>query len=368
MVIFGVLQRREVAAGDIASYTSYTMASLYKRDRSPYWWIKFKDAAGQTHQESTGFRYAIPAQTKKARILRNEKQLLELKREKGSEHGSWDAWVEKFLDSQYEKQPKTLHRYKTCWRYLQAFLEEREILAPHQLTFDDCNDYMEWRKAGQPQHGFYKCGHNTARLDLKILHLICERAIKRGLIVANPCRKLGIKRHKSPEKPELTDEDIALIRQKLVELKMPEWMSISFEIAIHQGVRLTETSFPLTRIDWKNNNIEFHAKRDQQYSVSIHPKLLPLLKKLKREKREKTCEIPKMASKDWWRFFKKIGLHQKGVCFHCTRVTVITRLIRAGFSEAAVMNVVHHASTEVHRIYQRLGVKDTRPVLASLKV
>jgi hypothetical protein len=344
------------------------MASLYKRDNSPYWYIKYKDAAGKTRQESTGYRHAIPTHTKKARILRNEKQLLELRREKGSEHGAWVAWVDKFLESEYQTQPKTLNRYKTCWRNLYAYLEEIEVLAPHQLTFDHCMGYMEWRKAGQPHLGIYKCVHNTARLDLKILHLVCERAIKRGLIVANPCRKLGIKRHKSPEKPELTDEDIALIRLKLVEMKMPEWMSISFEIAIHQGVRLTETSFPLARIDWKNNNIEFHAKRDQRYSVSIHPKLLPLLKKLKREKREKTCEIPKMASKEWWRFFKKIGLHQKGICFHCTRVTVITRLIREGWSEAAVMNVVHHASTEVHRIYQRLGVEDSRRVLASLNV
>ncbi len=297
-----------------------------------------------------------------------EKQLVELKREEGSEHGAWDVWVEKFLDNQYQTQPKTLHRYKTCWRNLRAYLEEREVSAPHQLTFDACVDYMDWRQAGQPHLGIYKCGHNTARLDLKILHLICERAIKRGLILANPCRKLGIKRHKPPEKPELTDEDIELIRQKLLELKMPQWMSISFEIAIHQGVRLSETAFPLSRIDWKSRNIEFHAKRSQRYSVSIHSKLLPLLKKLKKEKRHVTCELPKMASKQWWQFFRKIGLHQKGVCFHCTRVTVITRLIREGWSEAAVMNVVHHASTEVHRIYQRLGVEDSRPVLASLKV
>jgi len=344
------------------------MASLYKRPNSPCWWIKYKDAAGKPKQHTTGMRHAVPAQTKKARVILREKQLLELKREKGSEHGAWKVWVEKFLESQYEKQQKTLHRYKTCWRNLSAYLEERKILAPHQLTFDDCIDYMEWRKAGQPQLGIYKCGHNTARLDLKILHLICERAIKRGLIVGNPCRKLGIRKHKPEEKPELTDDDIALIRQKLVELEMPEWMSTSFEIALHQGVRLSETSFPLSRIDWKKKSIEFHAKRDKRYSIGIHRKLLPLLEKLKQEGRSRTCELPKMPSKEWWRFFKKIGLHQKGVCFHCTRVTVITRLIREGWSEAQVMNVVHHASTEVNRIYQRLGMKDSRPVLASLKV
>ena len=93
-----------------------------------------------------------------------------------------------------------------------------------------------------------------------------------------------------------------------------------------------------------------------------------MLKKLKKDGRTMTCELPQMASKEWWRFFKKIGLHQKGVCFHCTRVTVITRLIRQGHSEAVVRKIVHHASTEVNRIYQRLGVEDVRPALNSLKI
>ena len=75
-----------------------------------------------------------------------------------------------------------------------------------------------------------------------------------------------------------------------------------------------------------------------------------------------------MASKEWWKFFKAIGLHQKGVCFHCTRVTVISRLIRAGASENKVQKIVHHASTEIHRIYQRIGVDDLRSELELLNV
>lgn len=114
-------------AGDGGSYTSYTMACIYKRHNSPFWWIKYKDAGGKTRRESTGYRYAVPAQTKKARILRSEKHVLELKREKGSEHGAWSVWVEKYLDRQYETQPKTLRRYKTCWRHLSAYLDSKQI-------------------------------------------------------------------------------------------------------------------------------------------------------------------------------------------------------------------------------------------------
>ena len=344
------------------------MASLYKRPNSPFWWIKYKNEAGKQHAHSTGYRHAIPTQTRKANVLLNEKRLRELKTEKGMESDQWNIWVEEFLNSKYANSKKTLQRYKTCWQRLSAYLEESDIHRPYQLNFRACELYMPWRIAGQPQFGFYKCGHNTARLDLKILHLICKHAIKRGFLSHNPCASLGIPKEPAPEKSELTDDDIALIREQLVVLKQPEWMSISFEIAIHQGCRLTETSFPLSRIDWKRKTIEFHAKRDKKYTAPIHSNLLPLLKRLKDEGRKITCEIPEMPSKKWWKFFQKTGLHKKGVCFHCTRVTVITRLIRAGVPENKVKKIVHHASTEVHRIYQRLGVDDVRLDLDALKV
>lgn len=344
------------------------MASLYKRPNSPFWSIKYKDAAGKQQAHSTGFRHGIPTQTRKAQMLRNEKALVELQFEKGSDGEAWGAWVPEFLRERYAQSPKTRHRYETCWRYLSVFLDERKITRPRQLTFRDCELYMDWRKKGKPESGVLHCGHNTARLDLKILHLICGHGIKRGFIQSNPCAQLGIKRHKSREKPELSDEDIALIRQKLVELGMPEWMPIAFEIAIHQGCRLSETSFPLSRVDWAKRNIEFHAKGGRRYTAPMHAGLRELLERLRREGRKRTCEIPAMPSKAWWQFFKKIGLHKKGVSFHCTRVTVITRLIREGIPENVVKKIVHHASTEVHRIYQRLSVDDVRPALDGLKV
>jgi site-specific recombinase XerD len=344
------------------------MASLYKRPNSPCWWIKYVDDSGKTKQHSTGFRYAIPSQTRKARVLLNQKVLLELKRDKGIAGDSWDEWVDEFLDNRYATSQKTLKRYKTSWGFLKVYLSEQSIHHPHQLTFKACEQYIPWRVKGQNHLGIYKCKHNTARFDLKLLHLICIHAIKLKFITTNPCASLNIARHPSPEKPELSDEDIALIREKLITLNMPSWMSDCFEIAIHQGVRLSETSFPLSRVDWKRKTIEFHAKRNQRYTVSIHPKLLPILELWKQQKRTITCTLPVMPSKEWFKFFKKIGLHQKGVCFHCTRVTVITRLIRNGVPENQVKKIVHHASTEVNRIYQRLGVEDVRNALDSLQV
>lgn len=352
----------------IASYTSYTMASLYERKNSPFIWIKYKDAQGVQKAHTTGLRSAVPAQRRKAKILLHEKELIELKTEKGKTGDTWNTWVIDFLETQYAAKPATLERYKISWQSLSPYLAQQKIVRPLQLTFRHCELYIPWRVAGQPHLGIYKCAHNTALYDLKVLRVICNRAKKLKFLTENPASALGIEKRKAAEKPELTDEDLALIRKKLRELKMPDWMKTSFEIAIHQGCRLSETVIPFSKIDFHKKTILFKAKGDRDFSAPIHSKLLPLLRKIKKSGRGTTCDLPPMASKEWWKFFKKIGLHQKGVCFHCTRVTVITRLIRAGRPENVVQKIVNHSSTEVHRIYQRLGVEDVRGVLDALKV
>jgi len=344
------------------------VASLYKRNNSPFYWIKYKDAAGLKHAHTTGFRHAISSQVKKAKVLLQQKRLIELKADKGLTGDSWESWVVDFIETTYATKSKTLERYKISWKSLSTYFGEQKISRPMQLTFRHCELFVPWRLAGQPHLGIYKCGHNTALGDLKVLHLICKYAIKRGFIDQNPASSLGIQRQRPKEKPELTDEDISLIREQLRVLKMPDWMTTSFEIAIHQGCRLAETAIPFSRIDFTKKTILFKAKGDRDFTAPLHPKLLPRLQKLKTKGLSTTCELPRLPSKEWWRFFKKIGLHQKGVSFHCTRVTVITRLIRAGKPENVVRKIVNHASTEVHRIYQRLGVEDVRGALDDLKV
>jgi hypothetical protein len=58
------------------------------------------------------------------------------------------------------------------------------------VSLRDCELYMVWRMAGNAELGVHRCGHNTARLDLKILHLIFGHALKRGFLNVNPCASL----------------------------------------------------------------------------------------------------------------------------------------------------------------------------------
>ena len=88
------------------------MASLYKKNRSPFWWIQFIDADGERRNKSTGLRSDDPNDTVKARILRAQMEAKELNRNAGQvTGGSWDTWVPQYLKRHCET-ARTLERYR----------------------------------------------------------------------------------------------------------------------------------------------------------------------------------------------------------------------------------------------------------------
>lgn len=343
----------------------FEMAFLYKRGDSPFWWIKFK-RYGKLVQEATGFRHASNLDTKQARQLRLEKALEEAKEHSGSPQERFEAWANDYLTERYKSSPKTLKRYQGSFHVLTVFLNSRKIFMPRQVRYGDLIEFIRWRqKEGDISQGIFKASSNTTRGDMAVFRIVMEEAVRRGFTSVNPCKSLGMKREKSAEKPTITDEEVIKIREALATGKWPEWMSVAFEIAIRQGCRLRETSMPLRDIDLNRRTITFNAKGGKRFTTALHPELVPMIEKWIAEGRVKTCEMPLMPSKYWWQLFKQLKLRH--LCFHCTRVTVITRLARAGVSISQAMRFVGHASETIHRVYQRLSVDDLGPCLKALQ-
>ena len=113
------------------------MASLYTRQRSPFWWIKFRDpATGKIVRHSTEIRLDAKDGKRAARKLKLEAEMRENEPlEKRNAH--FDSWVVGFLTEKYAEQPQTLKRYLGCWAWLDEYLQEKEIRVPRQLTFED---------------------------------------------------------------------------------------------------------------------------------------------------------------------------------------------------------------------------------------
>jgi integrase len=262
-----------------------------------------------------------------------------------------------------------MERYVDCWRTLQMFIAEKKINSPAVFTRQHCFDFVDWRTAPNLARGKYCAGRNTALLDLKIMRLIMNEAVVRGFAIGNPCVKLQIGRAKNLIKPELTDDHIAIIRSEIAKIKNGddrEFFSNSFEIARYQGCRLRETLLnPLTQVDPKARRITFKAKGDREHVTRLHAALVPLFEQLRRDGRTETWKLPAGARRQWprikwYRFLQSIGLHQTtpGVCFHSLRVTAATRLARSQVLENLAQQFIGHASTTVHRLYQRLKPDD----------
>ena len=330
------------------------MASLYRRDRSPYWWIKYRDAGGKIRYESTGCRIGIGCETAKARQLKAKRTQEEADTARVSNNEYFDGWVIAFLQTRYSQRKNTLIKYKQAWNAISAYLEFKGLRRPRQIKREHVMDYLKWRQNPPKDSGVRAVSHNSALLDLRIWRIIMYEAVAREFTSSNPCSKLGIPSDRPKDKHEITPKEETLIRDELK--SRPLWMAISFEIAIRQGCRFSETYLPLVDVDLARNQITFTIKGGRRHTTALVPSLRPLFRRLKKEGGIMTYDMPPSRARNWHRFFRKIGLPH--LSFHCTRVTVITRLARNGVPEQQAMRFIGHATLEVHRIYQKLKPGD----------
>jgi integrase len=187
--------------------------------------------------------------------------------------------------------------------------------------------------------------------------MIMGEAVRLAFADANPLASLKLKSDKPAKKPEMTDEEIAVILEKLKD--EPEGMQVSFHIGLHTGCRLRETRIPLSCVNFGENKTTFPSPKggeDRAFSIPMPSALWPLFERLKKAGKKYTCEIPFQPSRRWQQFFIKIKMRH--LCFHCLRVTYVNRLRRAGVPLEDAMRLVNHASELIHKIYQREKVKD----------
>jgi hypothetical protein len=336
------------------------MASLVNVKRSPYWQVKYIDPkTGVRVFKTTKFRKDDPTETKQARALEAELAAREHEKNLHTDAERWEDWVTPFL-KRHCAMPRTFERYMLGWSWLSMYLRERRIHNPSQLTYQDALGYLKWRTEYRKRGG-RTVKLNTALNDMKVMRIIMRQAVRLQYATSNPCDRLGVAKQEAKEKPELTDEDIIQIRAALK--NRAPWMAISFEIAIHTGCRQSETQIALRDIDLKRKTITFanpKGGRARAFTVPLPSALESLLRSLKDSGAMHTLDNPpSMLGKEWWCFFKN-ELKRPELCFHCARVTFVTRHARAGTPLSAAMRLVNHSSTLVHRIYQRLGVDDVR--------
>lgn len=361
------------------------MASLRKRLnrdgslRSPYWFIRWKDpVSGVRREEATTYHIGRDEDYRLALKLKAQKSLLEAGGAQANPTTRYATWVPPFLQHHYAN-PRTLQRMAIIWTTLEEYLHGLQVYGPEQLRREHCHGYVAWREARGHQLSKEKkkpIHRNTIVLELKLLGLIQQEAVERKWIESNVAYRLGIERGRTAHRAELTPHAAAIIRAaiaaKLQATAQPHpnnphqaserrnalFLHASFEIAMHQGIRLAETYFHLRdHVDWQAGYITFRAKGKDDYEAPMNPALRPLLEQWRDEGREWTYEPPHLPSLVWFKFMDKLRAKHpelRKVSFHGTRVHVISQLHETGAPEKVAMEMVNHASTTIHRKYRRV--------------
>ncbi len=338
-------------------------------------------------------------QTRAARELCARKTLEEKQsatRTTGRER--WTEWVRDYLEQRHRDGEKTLRRYLTCWRNLEDWLVERGINGPGGVNQQTPQEFIAWRRGNRKGGRKAKrrpIASTTIALEMKVFRLVMAEAIRRGWAMANPCTGLGLSRKPQREMRALTIEEEERIREALTNgipgssetitqanqhgavytyekhvapWQPNEWMLRSFEIALAQGCRFSETRMPVSDITVERRRIVIRGKGGKVFETALNPRLIPILQPLIDRGEKWTWDLPPaellQCARQWTRFFRRLGIAD--FWFHCTRATAITRAHEMGVSYPLAMKFFGHASGMVHAIYTRLGVEDVSPVAEAL--
>lgn len=355
------------------------MAFIYTRGDSPYWWIRFRDSSGRTRQQSTGLRRDDPRQTRQARGLEATRTAEELAIPKPTNRADrWDAWCIDYLNTRFSspEQSASKERVLYNWGTIRAFLSSRGIECPSALRREHLFEFLTWRTEARGS-GLKPVSLTTALLDLKTLSILVGEAIRRGWATSNPCLRLGVRKPSPRQKPELSDADLTSIEEAIQTEPEPRRTILyrTFRIARFQGCRLRETHLRMGEDVLLHPTgggvIFFRTKGNRRHAAPIHPEIEPLLRSIAAAGESETFAMPKGRSQlsvMWTRFLHRHRFTQRlpGLCFHSLRVTVVTRLARSNVPESKAMAYVGHATTTVHRIYQRLKLDDLQDCVSAL--
>jgi integrase len=271
---------------------------------------------------------------------------------------SW-SWVANYLRQRYASRPATADQYRVRWNWLAHFLVEHAVRSPGALERAHCFDYLDWRRAQVKEKSRRNPSLNTALSEIKLLGLVMDEAVARGLATENPARKLGVERDAPRERSAMTDEEIEKI---YAELKSePEWMQKAFHIALHTGLRHATTRIRREHVRLDRREIDIpnpKGGRRKAFSIPLGKAIEPMIRAFMASRRAVLWEVPEgiLTGLSWTKFFRKIGLPH--LDFHSTRRTFISRGALGGIPESVMMKLVNHASQEIHRIYQKFVAAD----------
>jgi len=344
--------------------------SSYERDRSPFVYVQWALRPGDKKDfEKTTIRKDDPDKDGKVelyiaqlrvKLLRGDVASADSDSPTTARDAGW-GWVKNWIEVTHKGVSGTSKTYVRHWRNIVPFLVLHKIHTPAFVERRHAIEYIAWRTSQVKEKSRKSPSQNTSLQEIKTWKRIVDEAIARGMAEANPLQRLGIGREDSEPKPEISAAQQAAIEAALE--KEPQWMARSFALAIRTGLRDHTTCLHRSQVDVAGKRIAIEKPkggRKRGFSIPITPAMTEILQPWLDSKepyywtRSEEMKTPRGVV--WRKFFDSQGLLD--YCFHCTRVTYISRGARAGVPQSVMMKLVNHADAEIHRIYQRFSTAD----------
>jgi site-specific recombinase XerD len=359
------------------------MASVYQRGDREFYYAKIRDPRTLSWRGvKTPYRVDSPAGKRNALMWAHARDAVGAENIRLARSEIFATWVVAWLQQKFGYNAHTLARYLTAWAHVFEFIVERSLPHPRDFLYRHAAEYLTWRTTQKRRRGT-TINHNTALTEMKVMSRILREAVRREFITANPWAQLGINRQAVNHTPAMTQEEINQHRAALAarEGALPiaeRWMTVSFELALHQGIRLGATKVPMERVHLdprtdpaKRINLDritiFTKGRNGKPKVQtlpVHPALRGLLLALRAAGARWTCELPPMAAKEWWKFRRDHGLAH--LRFHSTRSTLANELARNNVPQQKAMEMLGHKSVAVHQAYLHLSAADVADELGGV--
>jgi integrase len=338
------------------------MASKYRKQNSPYWWIRLKDpVSGKPKDISSKLRWDSPQETKKcdARIA-----LTNVEESRYVESGErWEAWVETFFQT-CVTDDTTRRGYRQSWSWVRSFLIEKGITTPRDVTYQLGLEFLAWRRT----HGIKKITQTTTAFrDLKTWRKLMNHAVRCGFTQGNPLNNMGLPRPEHAKKTPYSDEDIAQVYAAFAKhCTEHDWRFVAFRLGLELGIRLRGTQIAWRDIDFDRNIIKVVGKRangrNKDYLTILPSSLRDWLLRLHARGGEYTGVLPPNASNLVNKFIQKTA-KLPNHCFHATRLTFNVRLERnTDITGRVAMQALNHTSAAVHAVYSRPSVEELRVI------
>ena len=376
------------------------MASLWKREHSPYWFACFTGPHGERVKKSTkqtdkkkamaiclewsrvsdqGRRGAL-TEVQARKVI---SEIVEKTIGEPLEFHTVQVWLETWVAGKEQtKAVKTAVRYRQVIRNFLAHLGKRAQLNISHIEVRDLQTFRDAELASGKSK-------RTCNLALKVVGGAFNAARRQGFIANNPAEALKSLPEQGPEKDTFSAEHIAA----LLAVATADWKG-AILFAFYTGARLLDVAtMRWDNIDLPSRLIRFiPLKTGKLVTIPLHEDLESLLLELPSPDHGAAFVFPSLAKKSarvsggehglsstFKRLMKKAGVvgsvarEAKGkgratssLSFHSLRHSFNSAMANAGVSQEVRQKLTGHSSPEMNKIYTHHELDSLRAAIAVL--